>query len=694
MHIGPPSTKRSDIVRFDGQGSIFSDAGSLSGNGTLYAMFIVFDKISMRFLGQFCMAEVAQPSSLPPPSLQIGRGAIKGAPMAKRKTPSELRGEQLKRINVVEIIDESPAPLFGSIRQAFLTFPEGSNSLKKPELSRNPKYIDTRLDELYPAKKSRFKTASGKENAKDVLMEQPSSLKNLALLSNLAAKRRHESFWYAFRPEKSTGSTEVAKDDVVQISQTTEKGSQSTFRSVNELSLRDGKSSGFATVDMNKALKGLAARETLGISGVSASSSERGVNHIMANLDKFCLLGQKVPLDFTLKTSMRISCSSHISWIHKALMSCAYTGGTSFESYFDCSDGKSGNNSRLNSTSQVCSKIFHSWVHPQSTLPPSVISVLTSSAAERVEVDFLRKRQLAWEDSFRSLYYMLRGGICNIFYVCTTHFVVMFTGCDGPGRTKRLCNAYISQSTRSFRALLKEHDVCFSMPLCHSKVEHVTTEDLVELSEIEKQNLGQTRRRSSPSDVDNTPESLLVFSGNKDAHSLYDILLNYRSFVTALAGMDVPLLCSPAPFQNAAFSAPEIKCMELKGAEHISISDNSSNVKDESMEHLSSVFRSSVEIKDAYIPPWIISSICAVVGSGERSFDASFLTEPTSTGLNVALEAVSEKPDTQASAGEGLKEASYAFGIPEAVVAPQLHSGFLKGLKYLNGSYTASLSPI
>lgn len=29
------------------------------------------------------------------------------------------------------------------------------------------------------------------------------------------------------------------------------------------------------------------------------------------------------------------------------------------------------------------------------------------------------------------------------------------------------------------------------MPLCHSKVEQVTTEDLVELSEIEKHNLGQ-----------------------------------------------------------------------------------------------------------------------------------------------------------------------------------------------------------
>jgi hypothetical protein len=32
------------------------------------------------------------------------------------------------------------------------------------------------------------------------------------------------------------------------------------------------------------------------------------------------------------------------------------------------------------------------------------------------EIDFLRKRQLAWEDSFRSLYYMLRNNVCNVFY--------------------------------------------------------------------------------------------------------------------------------------------------------------------------------------------------------------------------------------------------------------------------------------
>lgn len=89
------------------------------------------------------------------------------------------------------------------------------------------------------------------------------------------------------------------------------------------------------------------------------------------------------------------------------------------------------------------------------------------------------------------------------------------------------------------------------MPLCHSKVEQVTTEDLFELSEIEKYNLGevcvlkhyhlcirlapniqpfislQTRRTVSLSNVDNSPESLLAFSGI-NVHGLYDFLLNYR----------------------------------------------------------------------------------------------------------------------------------------------------------------------
>ena len=110
--------------------------------------------------------------------------------------------------------------------------------------------------------------------------------------------------------------------------------------------------------------------------------------------------------------------------------------------------------------------------------------------------------------------------------------------------------------------------VCFSMPLCNTEVEQSTEDDLIELSEIQRRNLGQvyfpsdlclgkknsfqfrlvccnqyaeelTIRKPTSfylqalhldalSDVDNTAQSLLMFTGNESVHGLYDILLNCK----------------------------------------------------------------------------------------------------------------------------------------------------------------------
>ncbi|KAJ6406804.1 hypothetical protein OIU84_010341 [Salix udensis] len=273
---------------------------------------------------------------------------------------------------------------------------------RKPDTSRTPRYIDTRLDEVYPAKKSRLRMLSVKDSAKEnASTELPSSLKNITKLSTLVAKRQQLSC-----PENSVASDEVLKDVVT-------------------------KSSGLAFVDMDKALKGLVAHEAPYTSGLNAASEKSG-NHSGDFCFECNIAGQKAPLDFTLKTRMRVASSCSVNRIHRTIEAHGQA-----------------------LTSQILSsKALHSWVYPQSTLPAAVISVLTSSATEG---DFIRKRQLAWEDSFRSLYYMLRKNICNIFYVRTSQFVVMFTGSDGLGRTTHLCNAYISQSTRGLRSLLRQH---------------------------------------------------------------------------------------------------------------------------------------------------------------------------------------------------------------------------------------------
>lgn len=88
------------------------------------------------------------------------------------------------------------------------------------------------------------------------------------------------------------------------------------------------------------------------------------------------------------------------------------------------------------------------------------------------------------------------------------------------------------------------------MPLCNAEVEQVTDDDLMEFSKIQTLNLGQTLHIDALSEVDNTTESLLSFTGNKSVHGLYDVLLNYKSFLNSLSSTDVPVLYSPVPFQN------------------------------------------------------------------------------------------------------------------------------------------------
>ncbi|MBA0625047.1 hypothetical protein Godav_010299 [Gossypium davidsonii] len=571
------------------------------------------------------MAKVAAHGALTSASLQIGGDALKVGPT----------GEQLKRTNVAELVSKSLAPS------------EMDNGLKKTDPPRNPRYIDTRMDEVYPAKKS--------------------------------------------SPQNSVASVDVPKDDVLGARSTLEKCSHGTFLTVTELSSGCQKLSGLATVEMDKALKGLAACEAFPTRPPESSGKIDDLS--TGNFcSEFRVTGLKVPLDFTLKTYMRLVSSS----LNRLITCGTYNGVPQFASHSGSSEDQnisSASQTRL--TSQVLnSKALHSWIYPQSTLPPSLVSILVSSAADGVEMDFLRKRIGAWEESFRSLYYMFRENACSVFYVCTSHFVVMFTSVDGSGRS-RSYQAYISQSTRGLRSSLKEHDVSFSMPLCRSQVEQVTTEDLVELSEIEKRNLGQTRRMNSFSDVDSTPQSLLAFSGNRNVHGLYDILLNYRSFLTFLNAVDVPVLYSPVPFQHAALSAPEVRCMEIKRADHGTyLSHGSSALNDGHSTPISSAgLCYSVEIKDSHIPPWIISKICALMASKGQSFEASFTTEHTSVGLNTALGVVSQIADSEVTL-EDSQETAYTFGIPEAIVSPCLHSGLLKGLSYCNGSYTVSLSPV
>ncbi|KAL3628163.1 hypothetical protein CASFOL_027209 [Castilleja foliolosa] len=619
------------------------------------------------------MTKVAAASQLPASNdlhfggLSGGGGVSKiSTSTLKRKTPSELRVELLKLKNSEELPYES-----SSATSIMRNADEAVSGPKKSDSSKAPRF--TRMDEHFPVTKI-SRLLSRKGTPMDPIPSKcVGSLQNSSHPMDLNAEHKVQN------SSLDDTASESGNVSSTHNSNSTETYIHNPFKSVKELSWGGENINGSSHVDMGKALKGLVSCESRGSAPNRESINRPG--HVVPLPHSFCsgihIPGHKIPLDLTLKTCMRLLSSSPVNWFHR-LINCATSSsmGTFSNVGLTCS-------SEPTSTSQS-----HSWVYPQSILPHAVISALTSGAGG--QTDFLSKRQQAWEDSFRSLYYMLRKKICKIFYVCSAQFVVMFTANDGSSKTKCSCYAYVSQSTRNLRSLLTEHDVSFSMPLCHSIVEEVTAEDLVELSHIETHNLGQTRAMESLTGVDNTPQSLLMFTGNKNVHALYDFLLNYRYVFTSLTGGDVPVLYSPVLFENAAYLTPEVICKQVRRVDHLS-----SKLKDSSMDSEPKISSAgicySVEVQDAYLPPWVISGICNVMRSNDGDFQVSFSTEPTAIGLNVGLDIIAKDQSRQAD--EQLPENDNPFGIPNTTLSLQRHSAFLKGLKYGDCSYEAFLSP-
>lgn len=75
-------------------------------------------------------------------------------------------------------------------------------------------------------------------------------------------------------------------------------------------------------------------------------------------------------------------------------------------------------------------------------------------------------------------------------------------------------------------------------------------------------------------------------------------------------------------------------------------------------------------------------------------FVCSFVTEPTSIGLNIGLDKARDHTSQLAEAEKPSEESGHSFGIPNTTLSLQKHSAYVKELKYGNSSYTACLSPV
>ncbi|BBN08317.1 protein downstream neighbor of Son [Marchantia polymorpha subsp. ruderalis] len=574
------------------------------------------------------------PATMLPPSdqgLTMGPSSSYSIP-ARRKTPSELRQEQLKRNVRLRTASEGES--------GALPFQGSATESKKV----TPRLIDTRVADIFAATKPH-------ERPKFSSLKQMDDMVGHPPMPSAAIRRPtdQENRMPASGEMPGVDSYNCAAEGGVANHSVHAAHILNKFRDVTQMSTVAPLETSGSGLNMVEALKMMAPTswgQGLNELATKPVGLANGQN-VLVHDDHTTLLKSKTPpVDFSLKLSARFLSADSLHWCHRTTVSNETEGLSKFVRRLE-ERNKENVDSQVEECAekqilkrfgaQFCKALF-SWIHPSPQYSGLYDLALTSSRGDSRKDPQLTALYQMWEDAFTSLYYMFHHRVCNQFYFCTQQFVVMFVGGNVAGRDHNSSNAYWSRSTRGLRRLLREQGVEFLMPYSSPEADTTTMEELQELTEFEQLHPGQTRVMDSSSVMDNSPQSVLVFKG-KNVHRLFDFLLNYRFVVGSANAKEIPVLYSPVEFKTATLHAPEIKC---KRAEYDSSARNqlagsmTGRMKGTNVPEM----MYSLEVKDAYgayIPPWVVQGVCRVLEESQSTgFEVSFNTGPLSEVLNVA----------------------------------------------------------
>ncbi|KAK4881478.1 hypothetical protein RN001_004797 [Aquatica leii] len=284
-----------------------------------------------------------------------------------------------------------------------------------------------------------------------------------------------------------------------------------------------------------------------------------------------------VPIDWSLNSKLRLLSSKPFAWSHKLKISEEASGITAF---VRCLNNKSDTtldtspNAQFHQCCLYWQQPYLPWLglFPRSQGNSSTGTSIATTSAIRDSL------HMAWSDSLRSLFQLLRTRQCPYFYVCTNTFTVLFRAAGICGYTEM--NALISPTTCGFRQLLKQEDIEFTLPLRGSKFEQnmldgngdCTDEEeplqdrwleSMGINEEDRKQINYTQKRilhKVESEIDNTEQSLVLVQG-MEVHGLYNFLINCKSATAisgSLAGIP-PTLLSPIAFQGATLCALKVK---------------------------------------------------------------------------------------------------------------------------------------
>ncbi|CAK1552557.1 unnamed protein product [Leptosia nina] len=367
---------------------------------------------------------------------------------------------------------------------------------------------------------------------------------------------------------------------------------------------------------------------------------------------------KKLPIDWALKTKLRLMSAKPFPWTNKLKASEEASGITGFVRCLDTTSSSTLDTSPRARFHQTC--LY--WQHP--SLP--WLNLFPRSSGKVAATSFMATNEevkqallTEWTESFRSLFQLLRALHCPYFYVCGNTFTCLFLAAGLCGLPEPA--ALIAPTTRGFRQTLRQEDVEYTMPLrpdnkkrlntsdddrknsshdscydtmdggtngkCPSEDEDDPHEFLSQMGlateEINKIHNAQARlAQNAESSVDNAAESLVLVRG-ADAQALFNFLLNCKSLVSPIgpyAGVP-PTLLSPTAFHGGALQS-------LKVRENVILSDSKKYY--------------SIELRGPLLPTAIHSIFNVLKTTSKAQFSATFAHHQPSLAFSWAAKIIAE----------------------------------------------------
>ncbi|KAK9709053.1 hypothetical protein K7432_009295 [Basidiobolus ranarum] len=166
------------------------------------------------------------------------------------------------------------------------------------------------------------------------------------------------------------------------------------------------------------------------------------------------------PFDWTIKVRLTFTSAKSFQWCDSLVSAHQTEALNSFV--------KSHEPVHVNSQLK---KHLHSWVYPTAENPKPYTDYLMKAMSKTSSLLAEEKQTIAefkgsieeWKDSFRSLYYSLRNGVCDYFYYINDQFSVLF-------KSKNIAHsgefeAIMCKSTHGLRKVLQDEGIEFEIPL-------------------------------------------------------------------------------------------------------------------------------------------------------------------------------------------------------------------------------------